>query len=75
MAKRKRTPSYRPVSLSLTHWRSDGAPKMAYRTRTDALVAADERAKEAGVELNVYQCDFCGAWHMGRTQGREADVD
>ncbi len=72
MAKR-RTPPHRPVSLSLTHWRRDGAPKMAYRTRADALVAADERGREAGVELNVYQCDFCGSWHMGGAQGREHD--
>jgi len=48
-----------------SHWRADGAPKTAYRSQSDALTAALVRRQEAGVELNVYRCDVCSAWHMG----------
>ena len=48
-----------------THWRADGAPKTAYRSQGDALTAALVRRQESGVELNVYRCDVCSAWHMG----------
>ncbi len=72
---RRREKAHRPVSLSLTHWRADGRPKMAYPSQSEALVAADVRAKEAGVELNVYRCDFCGSWHMGGAAGREPADD
>jgi hypothetical protein len=41
-----------------------------YATRTEALVAADERGREAATELGVYECAFCGGWHMGRRAGR-----
>jgi hypothetical protein len=59
----------RPPSLG-THWRADGAPKTSYRSQRDALSAADERRQESGADLNVYCCDFCGAWHMGNRGGR-----
>lgn len=58
------------MSLAGTHWRADGAAKTPYPSRAEALVAADERARQAGTELNVYRCDFCGSWHMGRPEGR-----
>ena len=48
-----------------SHWRSDGAPKAAYLTQGEALSVADERRRETGVELSVYQCDVCAGWHMG----------
>jgi len=53
------------------HWRADGAPKTSYSSRGEAQVAADERRRESGAELNVYQCDHCHAWHMGKSGGRE----
>jgi hypothetical protein len=53
------------------HWRADGVPKNAYRTRGDALAVAHERRQDTGVELHVYLCDFCSAWHMGNPGGRE----
>jgi hypothetical protein len=31
---------------------------------------ADERRRDSGAELNVYRCDFCSAWHMGKAAGR-----
>jgi hypothetical protein len=48
-----------------SHWRADGQPKAAYRSQSDALTAALVRRQESGVELNVYRCDVCAAWHMG----------
>jgi hypothetical protein len=32
---------------------------------------ADERHAESGVDLNVYQCEYCRSWHMGSAGGRE----
>ena len=58
-----RQPSHR------SQWRADGAPKTAYLNRRDALSVADERRIDAGVELNVYQCEICSAWHIGTAQG------
>ena len=48
-----------------SHWRADGNPKTAYPSQGDALTAALVRCQESGVELNVYRCDVCSAWHMG----------
>jgi hypothetical protein len=53
------------------HWRADGAPKAAYVTQGEALLVADERRRETGVELSVYQCEVCAGWHMGREPGRD----
>ena len=68
MVRRERT--HRPLTLDASHWRDDGRAKVRYSTRTDALVAAGERSKEAGTALGVYQCAFCRGWHMGRRTGR-----
>jgi hypothetical protein len=54
-----------------SHWRTDGAAKTAYRTQGDAQAAADVRRQDSGVELNVYHCDVCSAWHMGNPCGRD----
>jgi len=59
----------RPSAMG-AHWRSDGAPKTAYRSQSDALTAALVRRQESGVDLNVYRCDVCSAWHMGNPPGR-----
>lgn len=64
-AQRPETPARDRVSGLGTHWRADGAPKTAYRSQGDALTAALVRRQESGVELNVYRCDVCAAWHMG----------
>jgi hypothetical protein len=53
--------------MASSHWREDGQPKVAYASRTEALIVAGERAEESGVELSVYRCGFCHAWHMGRS--------
>jgi hypothetical protein len=55
-----------------SHWRADGLPKTPYMSEADALTAVLVRRQESGVELNVYRCDFCSAWHMGNPR-RGAD--
>ena len=62
--------AHRPLALDASHWRDDGQPKVRYASRSDALVAASERSKDAGAELGVYQCAYCGGWHMGRRARR-----
>jgi hypothetical protein len=47
------------------HWRADGRPKSAYRSQGEALSVADERRSESGVDLDAYQCEMCGSWHLG----------
>ncbi|MGP8059862.1 MAG: hypothetical protein ACLP9C_09515 [Acidimicrobiales bacterium] len=66
----RRRPPHRPVSISASHWREDGLAKVRYVSRTEALSAAEERARASGVELGAYRCDFCGGWHMGRSSRR-----
>ncbi len=65
-----RDPEASPVPNLGAHWRADGAAKTSYASQRAALGAADERRRESGADLNVYQCDFCNAWHMGNRGGR-----
>ncbi len=46
---------------------------MRFSTQGEALSAAEERSGEAGADLGVYRCEFCGGWHMGRRSGRDRD--
>jgi hypothetical protein len=62
---KRHAPNNRPLRLG-THWRADGAPKVSYGSAGEAWSVADERRQETGVALNVYQCDVCAGWHMGR---------
>lgn len=68
-----RRPSHRPLAIDGSHWRADGQAKVRFATEGEALRAADDRARESGVDLGVYRCDFCGGWHMGKRSGRQAD--
>jgi len=54
-----------------SHWRADGGPKTTYRNQSEALAVAAERRQDAGIDLSVYQCEFCSHWHMGNNAGRE----
>ncbi len=69
----RRPKRHRPFSLASSHWRSDGRPKVGYRTQAEALGAAEERSGEGGVALTAYRCTFCSCWHMGRVEGRSAE--
>jgi len=73
MAPRDR--AHRPLALDASHWRDDGRPKVRYATKVDAVVAAEERSREAGASLGVYECAFCGGWHMGRREGRSGRLE
>jgi hypothetical protein len=68
---RHQTDAHRMAGLG-SHWRADGLPKTAYRNQADALTAALVRRQESGVELNVYCCDVCSAWHMGNPRRGES---
>jgi hypothetical protein len=35
------------------------------------MSVADERRQELGISLQVYQCDYCARWHMGRSERGE----
>jgi len=63
----------RPFTLDGSHWRGDGQAKVRYGSQGEALSAAEDRAREAGADLQVYRCEFCGGWHMGRRNGRDQD--
>lgn len=54
------------MSISGSHWRADGQPKMRYETQRQAIEAAELRGAESGVRLGTYRCAFCAGWHMGR---------
>ncbi len=59
----------RPSGLG-AHARRDGTAKTAYMSRGEALSVAEERSRESGLRLDVYQCAVCSAWHMGSPPGR-----
>ena len=46
------------------HWRSDGAPKVAYPSADDANRAALQARLEHGVDLDPYTCGICHQWHL-----------
>ena len=53
-----------------SHFRADGRPKTAFSSQREAAAAADERRRESGAQLHVYQCEVCAAWHMGTPRSR-----
>jgi Ni/Co efflux regulator RcnB len=69
--RKKRQPREQPKGISSTHWRADGAAKASYASQGEAMSAADERRWESGVELSVYRCGFCSAWHLGQLGSRQ----
>ncbi len=71
MKARRRRP--RPVqggSRLSSHVRRDGQPKNPYRTRAEALAAAQLAWTLERVDLDAYRCEHCHQWHIGR-HGRE----
>lgn len=55
-----------PSDLRLSHWRSDGTVKVRYASKEEANRAALGHRLEHGQDSEVYQCEFCGGWHLGR---------
>lgn len=66
-----RSRPYRPLSVDSSHWRADGQAKVRFATKAEAMVVAADRGREAGLEFGVYECAFCGGWHMGSRRGRQ----
>jgi hypothetical protein len=56
--------------VRLAHWRADGAPKVRYRTEAEANKAAFSYRLDHGADLNAYECEFCGGWHLGASDDR-----
>lgn len=73
MPPRKR--AHQPLAIDASHWRDDGQPKVRYASKSDAIIAADERSREADAPLGVYECAYCHGWHMGRRTGRSGRLD
>jgi hypothetical protein len=46
------------------HWRSDGAPKVAFGSADEANRAAFQARLEHGVDLDPYTCGICHRWHL-----------
>ena len=36
-------------------------------SEAEARLEANRLWIEERIDLNTYQCDFCGAWHMGKS--------
>ena len=51
--------------------RRDGTSKTSYMSRGEALSVAEERKLETGLQLDVYRCLVCSAWHMGNPLERD----
>jgi hypothetical protein len=67
MAKRRqRRPTPPPKPSASGHFRRDGAPKNRYPSQKEAADAAHLRWVLDRVELDVYRCDICDGWHMGK---------
>jgi hypothetical protein len=53
-----------------SHWRRDGTSKTSYMSRGEALSVAEESSRETGLQLEVYRCAECSAWHLGNPPER-----
>jgi hypothetical protein len=69
--RRRRITERRPPSRSSAHFKRDGTPKNAYRTKEEAASAAQLAWTLDRVDLNVYRCDHCHQWHIGRSSREE----
>ncbi|MCI1935805.1 MAG: hypothetical protein LKJ44_08240 [Bifidobacteriaceae bacterium] len=47
-----------------TPQRCQTSNKIMYHTKVQALQAADEGYRTRGQHLWVYQCAYCGTWHL-----------
>ena len=66
MKRRRRVAPHHHTARISSHFTREGTPKNAYRTRTEALSAAQLAWTLHGVDLNAYRCDHCFQWHIGR---------
>jgi hypothetical protein len=47
-----------------TPQRCPATNKIMYKTKVQALRAADDGYRDRGQRLWVYRCDSCGTWHL-----------
>ena len=66
MAKRRQRRPTPPPAPSSGHFRREGVPKNRYGSQKEAADAAHLRWVLDRVELDVYRCDMCDGWHMGK---------
>lgn len=64
-SKRSRKSERAVKAVRLPHWRADGRPKVRFTTEAEANKAAFAYKLEHGADLNVYECEYCGGWHLG----------
>ncbi len=60
--------SVSPGGVGREHWRSDGQPKTRFPSQDEANRSAFFLRLEVGADLDPYQCQFCGGWHLGNRQ-------
>lgn len=48
-----------------------GKQKKQYETEEQALDVAEQMEKRHKEPFNVYQCEQCNQWHVGRQNGRK----
>jgi hypothetical protein len=51
------------------HWRADGQPKSRFSSQAEANRSSLRLRLEEGADLDPYQCQFCGGWHLGNRPG------
>ncbi len=67
MKRRRRRPQDTTSTGRVTsHFTREGTPKNAYRTEREAQSAAQLAWTLNRVELDMYRCDYCHQWHMGK---------
>jgi len=54
------------MTAGRAHARSDGRPKIAYRTLADASVIAAAQSDPGRITFTAYRCPYCPAFHVGR---------
>ena len=53
--------------------RSDGKPKISYKSKSKAEKAAFDMAKRYGYSFATYKCLFCDGWHVSKAIKRDAE--
>lgn len=52
--------------------RSDGKPKISYKSKAKAEKAAFDMTKRYGYPFTTYKCLFCDGWHVSRAAKKDA---
>jgi hypothetical protein len=70
--RRRARPVERPLGGNVTeHFTREGRAKVAYRTDSEARIAAQASWAINGVDLTTYRCSHCHQWHMGQRFSRD----